>query len=229
MVKVRLGRRIRYALVFIACFFTIAVVFFWRLVFTKPTFGVVDVIDGDTIKLEDGTNVRYLGLDAPELAKGDTPADCFAGQAKEINQKLVLGKKIKLETDVNEMDRFGRTLAYVYLKPGRGEEEIFVNEYLLKEGAAIFFLDTVNKRYQQVMIEAAKTAHEAKIGLWSFCAPNPEFGCQIKGNLDKLDKRWYHLPSFRHYSQVEVNLDHGDRWFCTEDQAQKAGFTRARE
>jgi micrococcal nuclease len=229
MVKTKLERQSWRALVVLVCFFALGLALFLRTSFTKPTFKVVDVIDGDTIKLEDGTDVRYLGVDSPELKKGDTPADCFAQQAKEINQKLVLGKKIRVETDVNEMDRFGRTLAYVYLVSPKGEKEVFVNEYLLKEGAAIFFLDTVNKRYQQALIDAAETAHEAKIGLWSFCASNPELGCQIKGNLDKLDKRWYHLPSFRHYSQVEVNLDHGDRWFCTEEEAQKAGFVRARE
>ena len=47
--------------------------------------------------------------------------------------------------------------------------------------------------------------------------------------VDKNDKRWSHLPYFRHYDQVEVNLDHGDRWFCTEKEAIEAGFERARE
>ena len=61
-------------------------------------------------------------------------------------------------------------------------------------------------------------------GLWQECGP-----CLIKGNVDRLDKRWYHLPGFRHYESTEVNLEHGDRWFCSEGEAQEAGFERARE
>ena len=64
------------------------------------------------------------------------------------------------------------------------------------------------------------------MGLWAECWK--ESDCAIKGNVDRNDKRWYHLPEFRHYDQTEMNLDHGDRWFCTEEQAIKAGFERAR-
>jgi len=182
---------------------------------------VTEVVDGDTIKLGDGRTIRYISIDAPEEEK------CFAQEAKKINSDLVLGKKVRLERDTNEMDRFGRYLAYVYLQ--EGEEEIFVNESLLDKGAGEFFLDTVNLRYQDLLVQAAEKAHQENRGLWQACAPDPEKGCQIKGNLDRLDKRWYHLPSFRHYEATEVNLEHGDRWFCTEEDAQAAGLERARE
>lgn len=194
---------------------------FWLFFKGQPTFTVSEVIDGDTIRLADGTEVRYLMIDTPE------PEECYSEKAKEINQQLVEGKKVRIETDLNEMDRFGRTLAYVYLQDNG--KEVFVNEYLLEEGAAIFFLDTVNLKYQERLVEVVERAHAENKGLWYFCAPDPELGCQIKGNLDKLDHRWYHLPSFRHYDQVKVNLDHGDRWFCTEEEAITAGFKRARE
>lgn len=189
--------------------------------FSSQSFTVTEVIDGDTIKLNDGRRIRYISIDAPE------EGECFVQEAKEINSDLVLGKQVRLERDTNEMDRFGRYLAYVYLR--EGEEEIFVNEFLLAEGAGEFFLDTVNLRYQDLLVQAAEKAHQEKKGLWQTCAPNPQVGCQIKGNVDRLDKRWYHLPNFRHYEATEVNLEHGDRWFCTEEDAQAAGFERARE
>ncbi len=188
--------------------------------FLLPRFYLVAAVtDGDTIKLEDGRVIRYLGFDAPEEEA------CFSQEAKEMNEKLVLGKKVQLEFDINKMDRFGRYLAYVYLP----EEEISVNQFLLKEGAGEFFLDTVNLRHQDLLVQAAEEGHQAKKGLWQACAPDPKVGCQIKGNLDKLDKRWYHLPSFRHYDQVVINLKDGDHWFCTEKEALEAGFERARE
>lgn len=202
--------------------------FSWYTSTKQQAFRVSEVIDGDTIRLEDGRRIRYISVDSPELSKGEKEDECFAQEAKRLNEKLVLGKKIRLEFDTNEMDRFGRYLAYVYLK-NSPQEEIFLNEHLLAEGRGEFQLDTVNLRYQSVLIKAAETASQEKKGLWGSCAPDPKVGCQIKGNLDKWDQRWYHLPSFRHYDQIVINLDHGDRWFCSEQEAQKAGFKRARE
>ena len=185
-------------------------------------FTVTKVVDGDTIKLDDGRSVRYINIDVPESE------ECFSQEAKTINEKLVGDKLVRLETDINEMDRFGRTLAYVYVQE-EGGQEIFVNQYLLQEGVGEFFLDTVNLRYQDLLIQAAEGAHEGGKGLWRTCAPSSKVGCQVKGNLDKWDHRWYHLPSFRHYDQIVINLEHGDRWFCSEEQAQTAGFVSARE
>lgn len=200
----------------------VGALFFWNYSTNKQALEVTAVIDGDTIRLADGTRVRYIGIDAPEKE------GCYAQEAKQVNQKLVIGKKVRIETDLNEMDRFGRTLAYVYLEK-TNKEKVFVNEYLLSQGAGEFFLDTVNQRYEFLLVTAAEKAHSQNKGLWSVCAPDPQSGCQIKGNLDRLDHRWYHLPEFRHYDQVVINLSKGDRWFCTETQAQKAGFQRARE
>jgi len=190
---------------------------------TPRTFLVTKVIDGDTIDLADGRTVRYLNIDTPELAKDQTADECFAVKAKEMNEKLVLGKKVRLEMDKNEMDRFGRILAYVY------QDDLFVNQHLLTQGAAIYQLDTVNLKHTEALTEAADQAHEQKKGLWQECALDPEAGCQIKGNLDRLDKRRYHLPHFRHYPQVVINYKDGDRWFCSEKEAIEAGFEKARE
>ncbi|HUV43139.1 MAG TPA: thermonuclease family protein [Patescibacteria group bacterium] len=194
--------------------------FSWQYFSSPKLFLVSEVIDGDTIRLNDGRRVRYIGLDAPEEEK------CFAEEAKKINEELVLGKEVRLERDVNEMDRFGRYLAYIYVQ--EEEKEVFVNQFLLEEGAGEFFLDTVNLKHQEVLAQAAEKAHDEKKGLWQVCALDKN-GCQIKGNVDRLDKRWYHLPSFRHYEATEVNLKHGDRWFCSEGEALEAGFERARE
>lgn len=189
----------------------------------EPTFLVTKVTDGDTIELDDGRIIRYLNLDTPELGLGEKPDQCFAQEAKKINEELVLGKKIRLELDVNEMDRFGRTLAYVFV------DDLFVNEALLSRGAAEFQLDTVNLVHQPVLVAAAQKAHQDKIGRWNKCAPSPKAGCLVKGNLDKNDHRWYHLPDFRHYDQIVINPEESDRWFCTEAEAIEAGFKKARE
>jgi len=135
------------------------------------------------------------------------------------NRNAFRGKRVTLQTDVNEIDTFGRTLAYVYLPDGT-----FVNKRLLEQGAGMFFYDSVNLTHQKELIAAAEQARMKHIGLWNTCGP-----CTVKGNYDTSGRRWYHLPRFRHYDQAIVNLDHADRWFCTEKDAVKAGFTRARE
>src|SRR3990167_11245797 len=65
------------------------------------------VIDGDTIELNTGEKLRYIGIDTPEINFGKNP-ECFAIKAKEFNKQLVEKKEIKIEKDVSEKDRFGR-------------------------------------------------------------------------------------------------------------------------
>lgn len=184
------------------------------VLFVQPrSLTVTRVIDGDTIVLSDGRHIRLIGIDAPE------EGECYAGEAAADAAHLLLGQNVHVETDVNELDQFGRTLAYVTLAEGS-----MVNRELLDRGAGMFFYDSVNLRHQQNLIEVAESARVGERGLWRTCGP-----CVVKGNYDTSGHRFYHLPQFRHYPQVVVNLDDADRWFCSEADAAAAGFTRARE
>lgn len=69
------------------------------------------VIDGDSVRLADGREVRYIGVDAAELGS-DSP---WAEAAKGANIRLVQGKRVRLEKEVSEMDRYGRLLRHVYV------------------------------------------------------------------------------------------------------------------
>jgi len=79
------------------------------------------VDDGDTILLTDGRRVRYIGINAPEVAhaKYGQSAEPFGKKAFEANKALVYGKKVRLEFDREAKDHYGRLLAYVYLEDGR--------------------------------------------------------------------------------------------------------------
>jgi micrococcal nuclease len=77
---------------------------------------VTRVVDGDTIKVEiDGVqyDVRYIGIDTPETVHPSQPVGCFGPEASARNKELVDGKRVGLEKDVSEMDRYGRLLRYV--------------------------------------------------------------------------------------------------------------------
>ncbi len=122
-------------------------------------FQVARVIDGDTVELSDGRKVRYIGIDAPESTK----KTCFGEESTNKNKELVEGKKARLEKDVSDTDRYGRLLRYVYV------EDIFVNEYLVREGYARSSTYPPDVKFQNQFKEAEKEARENSKGLWNSC------------------------------------------------------------
>jgi len=144
---------------------------------------VQEVTDGDTIRLENGERVRYIGIDTPEerhRVGNDWVYDPepFAVEATEENRRLVEGKKVRLEFDEQKRDRFGRLLAYVYAPIGLfgsaaydGEvrldsHEIFVNAHLLQQGLAKPLPIPPNMRYTRLFKRLAQKAKENHLGLW---------------------------------------------------------------
>lgn len=121
------------------------------------------VIDGDTIELIDGRRVRYIGIDTPEMGDPRKNVECFAKEAMEENKKLVERQTVRLEKDTSEMDKYGRLLRYVYVG------DVFINDYLVRQGFAR--IDTVppDVKFQQQFLEAQREAKGQGRGLWSQC------------------------------------------------------------
>src|SRR3989344_4113968 len=91
---------------------------------------VSKVIDGDTIEIEGGMKVRYIGIDTPETSHPTKGVQCFGRQATERNRQLVEGKKVILEKDISETDKYGRLLRYIWIRStGSGQADL-VNEIL---------------------------------------------------------------------------------------------------
>ena len=103
---------------------------------------VKTVIDGDTIELNNGEKLRYIGVDAPEFQSSKKNAEQFAEEAFQANRKMVENRKVKLEFDVEQRDQYGRLLAYVYTEDG-----IMVNEWLVANGYAKTVVFPPNVRY----------------------------------------------------------------------------------
>ncbi len=126
---------------------------------------VREVLDGDTIVLNDGRKVRYLGINAPEHGQP------YAPEATNFNRRLVSGLPVRLEFDQVEEDRYHRLLAYVYTKKcevrGAGcEEQTMVNEQLLAEGWAHIFSMPPNTRYAERFLQVQEKAKSARKGVW---------------------------------------------------------------
>jgi len=129
---------------------------------------VVAVSDGDTIRVRlDGgrvERVRYIGVDTPETAKPDAPVECFADRAREFNERLVADRQVALELDVEERDRYGRLLAYVYAGGTH------VNAELLRAGYAEALTVPPNVRFATRFRRLARDARRGGRGLWASCA-----------------------------------------------------------
>lgn len=121
------------------------------------------VIDGDTIELSNGTRVRYIGIDTPESVYPASEIECYGKEASNKNKELVEGKYVKLEKDVSEIDRYGRLLRYVWVG------DIFVNDYLVREGYAYIYTYPPDVKYSGQFLDARREARRLAKGLWGGC------------------------------------------------------------
>lgn len=118
---------------------------------------VVRVIDGDTIEIEGGERVRYIGIDTPEVYPS---AQYYGMEAWEKNQELVGGCLVTLERDVSDRDQYGRLLRYVYV------DGVFVNAELVRLGYARAEFYPPDTRHSELLEQLEDEAREAHRGLW---------------------------------------------------------------
>ena len=133
---------------------------------------VTKVVDGDTITLDTGQTVRYIGIDTPETVSPSQPVQCYGREASAKNKELVEGKTVELEKDISETDKYDRLLRYVYI------DGIFVNDYLVRQGYAHSSSYPPDIKHQDQLREAEQEARNQQRGLWgNVCnkpaTPNP--------------------------------------------------------
>jgi len=175
---------------------------------------VTRVIDGDTFDIEEGERIRLDGAFAPEY-----PKECLALEAKNRLGELILGKEVELE--VVGKDNFGRKVSFV--RAG----EVFIDKVMIEEGLAKAASE--RGKHAEVMLAAEDGAKQAKRGIWSsLCSPKE--GCVIKGNVRRdRGTKVYHLTECYNYEKIVVNEREGDRRFCSEEEAKKAGFRKSED
>lgn len=196
------------------------------------TYLVKRAIDGDTIELANGEKVRYVGIDTPESVDPRKPVQCFGSEASKKNSELVVGKSVRLVKDVSDRDHYGRLLRFVYV------ENVFINLELVKQGYAHAYDYPPDISKSAELHAAEKEAREAKRGLWGSCSsstsPTPvaapadaPAGCTIKGNISSSGKKIYHVSGCGSYAKTSIDTARGERWFCSEKEAQDAGWRKA--
>jgi micrococcal nuclease len=132
----------------------------------KEYYRVKRVVDGDTFWIDDGSEkgikVRLIGVDAPESRNSRKKEIAYFGrEASDYLTKLIGGKKIRLEYDTGHFDKYGRTLAYVYLEDGT-----FVNAKLVRDGYANVMTVPPNVKYADTFLKLERKARKQKRGMW---------------------------------------------------------------
>lgn len=199
--------------------------------------GVASVIDADTIEIHN-RRIRLHGIDAPERAQACQTHDgetwrCGQSAALALQDKLGRGA---VDCRATGTDRYGRLIGRCAL----GGENI--GGWLVRNGWAVAY-----RRYATDFVPHEEAAKSAGLGIWSggFVAPwdwrrgrrNPtaraktDAGapgrCEIKGNVGGKGTRIYHVPGGRWYDRTRINENEGERWFCSEADAQAAGWRRS--
>ena len=122
---------------------------------------VTYVVDGDTVVLADGRHLRYLGIDAPEMDAASKRSRDLAERARSFNVSLVGGHEVRLEFDRVRKDKYGRTLAYVYVG-GTSANAALVAEGLAR---ASFFGD--NRLHLDEYVRIEDEAKAKRLGMWA--------------------------------------------------------------
>ena len=180
-------------------------------------FLVTQVLDGDSFVIAPDQTIRLANIDAPELDL------CLGQEAKKFLENLILDKYVDIK--VYGRDAYKRTVATAYI------DNSLINESIAENGYAIYTSTKTEER--ETINQAVEIARQNNVGIFSStCSQmeNPDNSkCNIKGNIGKHDrKKYYHLPNCAEYNRTVVELHQEEQWFCTENEAQKAGYAKSK-
>ena len=191
--------------------------------------GVLAVIDADTFDVG-GVRVRLFGIDAPELSQTCTDAEgadwpCGQWAAAQV---MALYQGGSAQCAAVDIDRYGRTVARCMV------QGLDIGAMLVGAGLA-----TAYRAYSTDYIASEASAKAQHLGIWAGTMQDPAAyrhrdrdpapgDCAIKGNISGHGQI-YHLPGSHSYPATRIDEAQGERWFCTEAQAQAAGWRAARD
>jgi endonuclease YncB( thermonuclease family) len=189
------------------------------------------VSDGDTIEVA-GVRIRLEGIDAPEAAQtcetaAGAPWPC--GRVATRTLERLIGER-RVTCEALGLDKYGRTLGLCRVD-GRD-----INAEMVRQGMAWAFV-RYSQRYVREEAEAraqrrgiwtgtATPAWDYRAGHWKTAEGRAPDGCAIKGNVGP-NGLIYHMPWSPWYSLIKMDPGKGKRWFCSEDEALRAGWRPA--
>ena len=195
--------------------------------------GPATVTDGDTLKIGQ-IPIRIHGIDALEknqvCIKENISWKCGV-EATKLMRSLVMGYEVRCEKV--DQDRYGRVV-------GR----CFSNGNNLGKTMVVLGFALAYRRYSNKYVPMEETAKSLQRGMWTGKFTPPwkwrrgkrlgqkqeitDKNCPIKGNINRSGERIYHLPGGRYHAQTKINIAKSERYFCTEEAAEKAGWRKAK-
>ena len=194
-------------------------------------FGQIKVVDADTIILK-SEKIRLYGIDAPETNQycyvNKEAWPCGNQATKYLKNLLKDVSPSSLNCKISAKDRYGRSIGVCYI------EDNNINRNLVENGWALAY-----REYSKDYIHNEKLASRKKIGIWQgeFVEPwhwrrgvrineAKKIGCKIKGNISSRGEKIYHLPNSKNYLKTKITTSKGERWFCSEKEAQENGWRK---
>lgn len=196
--------------------------------------GPARVLDGDTLNME-GVRIRLFGVDAPESSQSCTRANgsswpCGTAASEALQQKI--GQQA-ISCRRRDVDDYGRIVAVCRL----GNEDL--NAWLAQSGWVVAY-----QEYSRDYVDEEASARAARRNIWSGSFQQPaeyrrqqgnnraaatnDPNCRIKGNISTKGDRIYHVPGGEFYQQTVISAAQGERMFCSEQEAQAAGWRKSR-
>ena len=185
---------------------------------------VTQVVDGDTIHVGRGwrkTTVQFLGVDTPETVHPDKPVEFFGPEATQFTKKTLKGEKVHLEFEpLNQMNKYGRLLAYVYLSDGS-----LFNAELIKRGYARVTAPSYFRYYDEFRNYEREAVADSR-GIWTTKVKNIQFPSEkVEKIIGNLKSKIYHLPAQANYEKVR---EENRIYFDSEEEAIRAGYRKAK-
>ena len=183
----------------------------------NPTYIVERVIDGDTVVLAGLGTVRLIGVDTPETVDPRKPVQRYGMESAAFLKQLVQGRSVRVEYDRQRSDKYGRTLAYLYLPDG-----LFVNLEIVRQGFGHAYVNYPFV-YMEKFRDAEREARDSSRGLWA----EGEAAIPIKAATEPVSvwvntsSNVYHCPGTRYYGTTKKGV------YMDQSAAQRAGHRPA--
>lgn len=144
------------------------------------------IADGDTIYLQNGRCIRFIGVNSPEVAHKNRPAEPYGKAAKRVLAEIIADRPVRLEWDQERRDHYGRTLAHVF-----DQNKRLLSQLMVEKGLAHVLFHKKNQRYHARLLKSQQTAMAKKNGFWQKVKISAKNG-HFTGNRRSLR---FHLPT----------------------------------
>lgn len=204
------------------------------------------------------TSVRLIGIDAPETVDSRVTPGCFGAEASAYLKSILSGQQVILEADPTQSDRdkYDRLLRYVYLNGediglgiisgGYGYEYTYDAPYAKQSsyktaeseakqaGRGLWapgVCDGNSSSAEPAVTPSAPPTDSDSAPATPSTQPTQggtDTACNIKGNINSSGAKIYHMPGQQYYDSTNINTEYGERWFCSEAEAEAAGWRKSK-